>query len=144
MKLGDHVYIGESAVVEAAVIGSYVQIGKNCVIVSNSFKSLWNVDNPVRYLLIIDNNKPQGKFVIIKDCVTIEEGTIIPAHTIIPSFSVVEGKPGIVVDELPETASELLDCKTSNLPQRSTKHMTLDILMASLIVKSVKEMYKMI
>ena len=34
MKLGDHVFIGESAVVEAAVIGNYVRIGKGCVIVS--------------------------------------------------------------------------------------------------------------
>ena len=34
MKLGDHVFVGEGAVIEAAVIGSYVHIGKDCVIVS--------------------------------------------------------------------------------------------------------------
>ncbi|KAK6539812.1 hypothetical protein TWF694_010000 [Orbilia ellipsospora] len=36
MKLGDHVFVGEGSVIEAAVIGSYVSIGKNCVIVRGS------------------------------------------------------------------------------------------------------------
>ena len=35
MHIGDHVFIGENAVVSAATIGSYVYIGKNCVIVSS-------------------------------------------------------------------------------------------------------------
>lgn len=34
MHIGDHVYIGEGAVVSAAVIGSFVYIGKNAIIVS--------------------------------------------------------------------------------------------------------------
>lgn len=34
MKIGDHVTIGEGTIVQAASIGSYVHIGKNCVIVS--------------------------------------------------------------------------------------------------------------
>ena len=33
MKIGDHVTIGEGSIVEAATIGSFVHIGKNCVIV---------------------------------------------------------------------------------------------------------------
>src|SRR4051812_16303041 len=33
MKIGDHVTIGENTIVEAATIGSFVHIGKNCVIV---------------------------------------------------------------------------------------------------------------
>ncbi|CAG8779828.1 11753_t:CDS:2, partial [Racocetra fulgida] len=34
MKIGDHVTIGEGSIVEAATIGSFVHIGKNCVIVN--------------------------------------------------------------------------------------------------------------
>ncbi|KAF8467232.1 trimeric LpxA-like protein [Kalaharituber pfeilii] len=84
MKLGDHVFVGEGSVVEAAVVGSWVKIGKDCVI---------------------------GKFAIIKDCVKIEDGTVIAPNTVIPSFSLVRGRPGAVVEELPETAPEGLDCK---------------------------------
>ncbi|KAJ1983493.1 hypothetical protein H4R33_004726, partial [Dimargaris cristalligena] len=32
MKIGDHVMVGEGSIVEAASIGNYVEIGKNCVI----------------------------------------------------------------------------------------------------------------
>ncbi|KAH8147524.1 uncharacterized protein LAJ45_08351 [Morchella importuna] len=84
MKIGDHVFVGEGSVVEAALIGSYVHISKDCVI---------------------------GKFTIIKDCVRIEEGTVIAPNSVIPSFSVVSGRPGVVVAELPETAVEGLELK---------------------------------
>lgn len=40
----------------------------------------------------------------------IEEGTVIAPNTVIPSFSIVSGRPGVVVDELPETAVEGLEC----------------------------------
>ena len=33
LQIGDHVYIGEGSIVNAAVINSYVYIGKNVVIV---------------------------------------------------------------------------------------------------------------
>ncbi|KAI5793062.1 trimeric LpxA-like protein [Geopyxis carbonaria] len=82
MKLGDHVFVGEGAVVEAAILGNYVHIGKDCVI---------------------------GKFTIIKDCVRIEEGTVIAPGTVIPPFSLVSGRPGVVIEELPETAQEGLE-----------------------------------
>jgi len=68
MKLGDHIYIGNQTIVEAAQIGSYVSIGSNVQI---------------------------GKFAIIKDCVRIEDDTVIPPNAVIPSFSIVSGKPGI-------------------------------------------------
>ncbi len=34
LHIGDHVFIGEDSVINAAQIGSYVHIGKNCIIVS--------------------------------------------------------------------------------------------------------------
>lgn len=34
LVIGEHVYIGEGAVVSAASVGSYVYIGKNAIIVS--------------------------------------------------------------------------------------------------------------
>lgn len=55
-------------------------------------------------------NARQGKFAIIKDCVKIEEGTVVPPNTVIPSFSYVAGRPGRVIEELPETAQEGLEC----------------------------------
>lgn len=33
LQMGDHVFVGERAVVNAAVVGSYVYIGKNAIIV---------------------------------------------------------------------------------------------------------------
>lgn len=68
MKLGDHIHIGSGTIIEAAQIGSYVSIGSNVQI---------------------------GKFAVIKDCVRIEDGTVIPPNATIPSFSIVSGKPGI-------------------------------------------------
>ncbi|KND02355.1 uncharacterized protein SPPG_02825 [Spizellomyces punctatus DAOM BR117] len=85
MKIGDHVVIGEDSVVEAAQIGSHVHIGKDCVI---------------------------GRFVIIKDCCKILDGTVIPPNTVIPSFSVYGGNPGRLVDELPESTQELYEART--------------------------------
>lgn len=35
LQMGDHVFVGENTVVNAAVVGSFVYIGKNVVIVSN-------------------------------------------------------------------------------------------------------------
>ena len=41
----------------------------------------------------------------------IEDGTVIAPNTVIPCFSLVRGRPGVVVEELPETAPEGLDCE---------------------------------
>lgn len=48
LHIGDHVFIEEDCVVNAAQIGSYVHIGKNCVIVSEirrnaTFFLLWEI-----------------------------------------------------------------------------------------------------
>lgn len=41
LQMGDHVFVGERAVVNAAVVGSYIYIGKNAVIVCKGFTSLF-------------------------------------------------------------------------------------------------------
>jgi dynactin-5 len=85
LKVGDHVFVGEGAIVEAAVIGNYVQIGKGCVI---------------------------GRFAIIKDCVRILEGTVVAPGTVIESWSVVAGRPGRVVGKVEEGELESLDLRS--------------------------------
>jgi dynactin-5 len=75
LKIADHVLIGPSTIVEAALIGSHVSIGANCVI---------------------------GKFAIIKDYARVLDGTVVPPNMVIPSFSVVAGRPGRVVGEVAE------------------------------------------
>ncbi|KAK9316345.1 trimeric LpxA-like protein [Lipomyces starkeyi] len=82
LKIGNFVSIGANSIIEAATIGSYVNIGSNCVV---------------------------GKFSIIKDCVLVLDGTVIPSTTCIPPFAVVAGNPAIVVDELPESSAEVFE-----------------------------------
>ena len=41
LQIGDNVYIGDGTVVNASAVGSYVYIGKNCVIVSDSVILVW-------------------------------------------------------------------------------------------------------
>jgi len=60
LQIGDHVFIGEGSVINAAVVNSYVYIGKNCVI---------------------------GRRCTIRDCCYIEDGTILPPETVVPAFS---------------------------------------------------------
>lgn len=75
LRLGDHVFVDQGSVVQAATVGSHVRIGKACTI---------------------------GEFAIIKDYVHILDATVVPAFMVIPSFSVVAGRPARVVGEIPE------------------------------------------
>ncbi|KZZ93640.1 Trimeric LpxA-like protein [Ascosphaera apis ARSEF 7405] len=75
LKIGDHVFIGERAVVEAANVGSHVHIGANAVI---------------------------GSMAIIKDLVVVLDNAVVPPGMVIPSFSVVGGAPARVVGEVGE------------------------------------------
>lgn len=54
LHIGDHVVIGEGTVVNAAQVGSYVHIGKNCVIVS-FLSSFWGVFRCVRFAYTISS-----------------------------------------------------------------------------------------
>ncbi|RDL39114.1 putative dynactin [Venustampulla echinocandica] len=75
LKIADHVFVGPSSIIEAALIGNHVNIGANCVI---------------------------GKFAIIKDYVRVLDGTVVPPNMVIPSFSIVAGRPAQVVGEIAE------------------------------------------
>ncbi|UNI20925.1 hypothetical protein JDV02_006971 [Purpureocillium takamizusanense] len=75
LRLGDHVFVGQGTVVQAATVGSHVHIGKGCTI---------------------------NEFAIIKDYVKVLDGTVVPAFMVIPSFSIVAGQPAKVVGEIPE------------------------------------------
>jgi len=65
--MGDHVHIGAGTIVEAAMIGNHVDIGKNCVL---------------------------GKFTIIKDCVRILDDSIVAPGTVMGNGTVWAGSPG--------------------------------------------------
>ncbi|KAF3760447.1 regulated by circadian rhythms/ hyphal growth [Cryphonectria parasitica EP155] len=75
LRMGDHVFVGEGTVVQAATIGSHVYIGNNTVI---------------------------DEFAIVKDYVRILDGTVVPPNMVIPSFTIVAGQPARVVGEIPE------------------------------------------
>lgn len=75
LKIGDHVFVGERAVVEAATIGNHVSVGKDAVI---------------------------GAMAILKDFVVVLDGAVVPAGMVVPSWSVVGGKPARIVGEVGE------------------------------------------
>ena len=78
LRLGDHVFVGESSVVQAATVGSHVRIGAHVVV---------------------------GEFAITKDYVRVLDGTVIPANMVIPSFSIVAGQPARLAE--PEGAPDI-------------------------------------
>ncbi len=76
--------MGPSSIIEAALIGSHVNIGANVVV---------------------------GKFAIIKDYVRILDGSVVPPNMVIPSFSVVAGRPARVVGEMAEGEVDGMDLR---------------------------------
>ncbi|PQE19226.1 F-box domain-containing protein [Rutstroemia sp. NJR-2017a BBW] len=84
LKIGDHVFVGANSIIEAAILGNHIHIGANVVI---------------------------GKFTIVKDFVKILDGTVVPQGMVIPSFSVVGGRPGRVVGEVAEGEVEGMDLR---------------------------------
>ncbi|KAK1770753.1 dynactin subunit 5 [Phialemonium atrogriseum] len=84
LRIGDHVFVGQGTVVQAASIGSHVHIGQGVVV---------------------------GEFAIIKDYARILDGTVVPPNMVIPSFSVVAGRPARVVGEVPEGGHEAFELK---------------------------------
>ncbi|KAE8215623.1 hypothetical protein CF327_g1153 [Tilletia walkeri] len=84
-KLGDHVTVGPNTVLEAQTVGNYVDIGANCVI---------------------------GRFVNIKDCARILDGTVLAPNTVVPSLTIWAGSPGKQVAELHESFQD--ECEARN------------------------------
>ena len=84
LRMGDHVYVGPGAVVQAASIGNHVQIGARVVI---------------------------GEFAIIKDYVRILDGAVVPPNMVIPSFTIVGGQPARVIGEVPEGGHEAFELR---------------------------------
>lgn len=78
---GEYVYVGENSIINSAQIGSYVHIGKDCVL---------------------------GRLTMLKDCCAILDGTVLPPDTVVPPFAVFAGNPGRQVGELPEITQELM------------------------------------
>ncbi|KAG6002953.1 hypothetical protein E4U21_002481 [Claviceps maximensis] len=75
LRLGDHVFVGQNSVVQAATVGNHVHIGRDCMV---------------------------NEFAIVKDYVRILDGAVVPSFMVIPSFSVVAGRPARVVGEVAE------------------------------------------
>lgn len=75
LKIGEHVFIGENTVVEAASVGNHVHIGQDTVV---------------------------GSMAILKDYVVVLDNAVVPAGMVVPSFCVVGGQPARVVGEVGE------------------------------------------
>lgn len=65
----------------------------------------------------------QGRRCVLKDCSMVEDDTILPPETVVPSFTKFGGSPGLCVGELPECTQELMTEFTRNyyqhfVPQR--------------------------
>ncbi|KAK4049843.1 hypothetical protein OIV83_003899 [Microbotryomycetes sp. JL201] len=84
MKIGDFVTIGQHSVVEAASLGTGVQVGKNCII---------------------------GPLAIIKDFAKIADNSVVGAGAIVPSMCEWAGSPARPVVRLPESTPELVEAQ---------------------------------
>ncbi|CAI7664046.1 unnamed protein product [Penicillium crustosum] len=75
LKIGDHVFVGEGAVVEAASLGNHVHVGKGATI---------------------------GSMAIIKDYAYVLDGAVVPPGMVVPSWCIVGGRPARIVGEVGE------------------------------------------
>ncbi|RAL15352.1 dynactin subunit 5 [Aspergillus homomorphus CBS 101889] len=75
LKIGDHVFVGERAVVEAASVGNHVHIGRDAVV---------------------------GSMAILKDNAYVLDGAVVAPGMVVPSWCVVGGAPARIVGEVGE------------------------------------------
>ena len=59
----------------------------------------------------IGSNVVVGKFAIIKDFVRILDGAVVPPNMVVPSFSILAGRPAQVVGEVDEGEIEGFDLR---------------------------------
>lgn len=79
VTIGSYVMVGRDCVVESFCIGSFVRICDGCVL---------------------------GKHSVLKDCCLICPGSVLPPYMVVPPFAIVQGAPAKVVGELPESAGD--------------------------------------
>lgn len=87
LQIGDHVFIGDNSIVNAAVVNSYVYIGKNVTI---------------------------GRRCVLKDCCYIEDNSVLPPETVVPTFTRYSGSPAKRAGELPENTQDIMIDFTKN------------------------------
>ncbi|KAF7718630.1 Dynactin subunit p25 [Penicillium ucsense] len=75
LKIGDHVFVGELAVIEAASLGNHVHVGTGAMV---------------------------GSMAIVKDYAVILDGAVVPPGMVVPSWCVVGGRPARIVGEVGE------------------------------------------
>ncbi|KNC52070.1 dynactin subunit 5 [Thecamonas trahens ATCC 50062] len=97
LSLGDCVYVGKDAVVEAASIGSHVIIGEGAIV---------------------------SKRAVILDCCEILPGAVVPEDAVIPPFSIYGGNPAVLIGELTEAAQRVHEekafaCYESYVPAKA-------------------------
>lgn len=113
--MGDHVFVGENSVVSAAMVGSYVYIGNNVVIVSDA--QSFTCSYLKSAIDFVNHSLIQGRRCVLKDCCYIEDNSVLPPETVVPSFSRYAGAPGVCTGELPECTQELMVDLTRNYYQ---------------------------
>lgn len=94
MRIGDHVWVGDGAIVEAGSIGNHVYVGKDAVV---------------------------GAFAIVKDCVVIPDGAVVPPFTHIAPYTLYQEPHRSLVhtisedDELPESFKQMFQAWIQNI-----------------------------
>ncbi|CEH11871.1 Dynactin, subunit p25 [Ceraceosorus bombacis] len=87
IKIGDHVIIGAGSILEAAVVGSCVDIGRNVII---------------------------GKFAVIKDGVRILDNSVLAPGQVVISGTVWGGSPAKCLGELSENFMVIHEARTKD------------------------------
>lgn len=63
------------------------------------------------HILLPPHTHSQGKFVIIKDFVLVDPGTVLAPNTVCPALTRWAGNPGRMVDVLPESTPEVVEAR---------------------------------